>query len=262
MSDEAAAPEGPRTALITGASSGFGAAIARAFAALGWSVAIGARRLERLEAVGREVDAAGGKSFLHALDVTDPASIEDFVDAAERAQGVADVVVSNAGISIPGELPELSVDDLRTEVDTNLLGPMLLARRVLPGMVERGRGDLVVVSSLNAVLPRPLQVGYTATKAGLEAMVRVLQMDLEGTGVRATTVRPGPSKTEFGWDWDPSMLQRILSSWKTWGVLRHQEFLRPEDVAAAVLTVVNAPPGVHLDLVQVNPEAPLEGEPT
>jgi NADP-dependent 3-hydroxy acid dehydrogenase YdfG len=252
-----ASDEAPRTALVTGASSGFGAAIARAFGARGWSVAIGARRMQPLEAVGGEVKAAGGKAFVHRLDVTKPDSIAAFVDASEQALGPPDVVVSNAGLSIPGELADLSEDDLRTEVETNLLGPMWLSRRVLPGLRERRRGDVVFVTSLNAVLPRPLQLGYTATKAGLEAMVRVLQMELEGSGVRATIVRPGPSKTEFGWDWDPEMIQRILDSWKLWGVLRHHNFLTPEAIANAVLTAVTAPPGTHIDLIQVNPEGPL-----
>lgn len=252
--------DAPRTALVTGASSGFGAAIARAFGGLGWSVALGARRMEKLAAVAEEVTAAGGKAFVHPLDVTRPESIAAFVDASEGAQGAPDVVVSNAGLSIPGELPELSEEELRSEVETNLLGPMWLARRVLPGLRERRRGDLVFVTSLNAVVPRTLQLGYTASKAGLEAMVRVLQMELEGSGVRATIVRPGASKTEFGWDWDPALLQRILASWKHWGVLRHHRYLTPEAIANAVLTVVTAPPGTHLDLVQVNPEGPLEEE--
>ena len=199
----------PRTALVTGASSGLGAAIATALGALGWSVAIGARRLDRLAEVGRDVEKAGGKPFVHTLDVTEIASIRAFLRAAEQALGPVDVVVSNAGIALPGRFHELDDADLRAEIDTNLLGPMLLVRRDLLPMLERARGDLVFISSLNAVVPRPLQVGYTATKAGLEGMVRALQMELEGTGVRATIVRPGPVNTEMGRDWDPGVL-------KTW----------------------------------------------
>lgn len=248
----------PRAALVTGASSGFGAAIARALARRGWSVAIGARGLERLEAVARELESAGGKVFAHVLDAADPDSIERFVAAAEDHFGPIDTAVSNAGVSIPGLLHELSVEQLREELDTNLLGPMLLARRLIPDMRERGRGDLVFISSLNAVQPRPLQLGYTATKTGLEAMVRVLQMELEGTGVRATIVRPGPGDTAFGRDWPGPIIQRILDSWKRWGVLRHHRYLPAEAIAAAVVHVVTAPPGTHFDLIQVNPEAPTQ----
>ena len=192
-------PPAQRTALVTGASSGLGAAIARALGALGWSVAIGARRLDPLKDVAVQVEAAGGIAFAHVLDVSDLGSIEAFVAATEQRFGPIDTVVSNAGISTPGRLFELSVEDLRLEIDTNLLGPMLLTRLVLPSLIERRSGDLVFISSQNAVIPRPLQLGYTATKTGLEAMVRVLQMELEGSGVRATTVRPGSNPFEF-WD--------------------------------------------------------------
>jgi NAD(P)-dependent dehydrogenase (short-subunit alcohol dehydrogenase family) len=251
--------QGPaRTALVTGASSGFGAAIARAFGALGWAVALGARRVGKLEEVARDVEKAGGRGFVQPLDVREGDSIDAFVSAAENTFGPLDVVVSNAGIGIPGHLHELSEEDLRSEVDTNLMGPMLLARRVVPGMIARHTGDLVFVTSLNAVLPRPLQPGYTASKAGLEALVRVLQMELEGTGVRATIVRPGPSKTEMGWDWNPDVLKRMLTAWNRFGVLRHHRYLAPEPVANAVVQVVTAAPGTHLDLVQINPEAPVE----
>ena len=146
---------------------------------------------------------------------------------------------------------------MRREIDTNLMGPMLLVRRTLPALIERRAGDLVFISSQNAVVPRPFQLGYTATKTGLEAMVRVLQMELEGSGVRATTVRPGPTKTNFGMDWDGAVIHRILQSWKYWGVQRHHSFLMPEATATAVVTAVTAPPGTHFDLIQVNPEAPL-----
>ncbi|MCH7708886.1 MAG: SDR family NAD(P)-dependent oxidoreductase, partial [Myxococcales bacterium] len=125
-------------------------------------------------------------------------------------------------------------------------------------MIEQHHGDLVFIGSLNTVLPRPYQVGYTATKAGVEAMARVLQRELEGTGVRTTIVRPGPSKTEMGWDWEPGIIQKILSTWKHHGILRHQNFLKPEAVADAVVSVVTAPRGMHLDLIEITPEAPVE----
>ncbi len=253
---DAAGP--PRTALVTGASSGFGAAIAGALGTLGWPVALGARRLDRLREVAQQVEAAGGKAFVHALDVSVPASIDAFVTAAEAALGELDVVVSNAGAALPGLLHEVEPGALRAEIDTNLMGPLLLARRVVPGMRERRRGDLVFVTSLNAVVPRPLQVGYTASKAGLEGAVRALQMELEGSGVRASILRPGASKTEMGWDWEPGLIQRILESWRHWGVLRHHRYLAPEAIARAVVHLVTAPPGTHPDLLQINPEGPLE----
>jgi NADP-dependent 3-hydroxy acid dehydrogenase YdfG len=248
----------PRTALVTGASSGLGAAIARALGALGWSVAIGARRSAQLQEVAEQIDAVGGKAFAHELDVTELDSIETFVAASEQRLGPIDTIVNNAGTSKPGRLFELSADDLRREINTNLLGPMLLTRLMLPSLIERRRGDLVFISSQNAVIPRPLQLGYTATKAGLEAMVRVLQMELEGSGVRATTVRPGPTRSNFGLDWDPAAIKRVLKSWKRWGIQRHHRYLPAEAIAAAVVHTVTAPAGTHFDLIQVNPEGPLK----
>jgi NAD(P)-dependent dehydrogenase (short-subunit alcohol dehydrogenase family) len=245
-----------RVGVVTGASSGIGAAIARAFGRLGWTVALGARRTDRLEDVARQIRQDGGRPFSHALDVTSAASVDAFFDAAEAAVGMPDVVVNNAGIGIPGMLHELRVEDLQREILTNLLGPMLVVRRVLPSMIERRRGDLVFITSLNTVMPRPFQVGYSASKAGLEAMARTLQMELEGTGIRSTIVRPGPTLTEFGAGWDPRVLARVLDSWKEWGVMRHRQILPPESVAAAVVSAVTAPPGTHLDVIQINPEGP------
>ena len=249
-----------RRVALTGASSGIGAAVARALGARGWSLALGARRMDRLEEVAKDAERSGGRVLARALDVTRPESIDAFFDAAESQLGAIDAVVSNAGVSFPGRLHELPVDSLRTELDTNLLGPMLVARRALPAMLERARGDLVFVTSLNAVLPRPLQVGYTAGKSGLEAVARTLQMELEGSGVRTTIVRPGPTHSEFGSRWAPDVIRRLLASWESWGVLRHHRYLPAERIADAVLTALTAPRGTRIDEIQVNPEAPVEGE--
>jgi NADP-dependent 3-hydroxy acid dehydrogenase YdfG len=243
-----------RTAVVTGASSGIGAAIARALGALGWTVALGARRTELLAEVATGVETAGGRGFAHALDVSDAASIEAFFAATEAALGPADVLVSNAGVGVPGLVHELAAADLERELRTNLLGPMWLTRRALPAMLERKRGDLVFVSSMNVVEPRPFQAGYTAGKAGLEGFAHVLRKDLEGTGVRATIVRPGATRSEFGFGWEPDILVRVLDSWKLWGYLRHMDMMDGEQVALAVVHAVTAPPGLNMDVIQVNPE--------
>jgi NADP-dependent 3-hydroxy acid dehydrogenase YdfG len=243
-----------RTALVTGASSGIGAAIAVGLGATGFAVALGARRTDRLAEVARAIEGDGGRAFAHPLDVTRADSIDAFVAAAEAALGPADVVVSNAGVGIPGLLHEVSTDELEAELRTNLFGPMLLARRVLPGMLARRTGDLVFVSSMNAVEPRPFQVGYTAAKAGVEGLARALRRELEGTGVRAVVVRPGPTRSEFGFAWGPQVLERVLDSWKRWGFLRHMEMLDGEAIAAAVVWAATQPRSTSIDVIQVNPE--------
>jgi NAD(P)-dependent dehydrogenase (short-subunit alcohol dehydrogenase family) len=186
--------------------------------------------------------------------VTKPASIETFFSAAESNLGPIDVVISNAGIGRPGLLHELSEADIRDEIGTNLFGAMFVARRAIPSMRERKRGDLVFVSSMTVVEPRPYQSGYAAAKAGVEALARTLAKELEGTGVRTTTVRLGPTRSEFGLGWNPEVLMRVIDCWKEWGLMRHMEILEPEDVAAAIVHAVTAPPGFATDVIQLNPD--------
>ena len=96
--------------------------------------------------------------------------------------------------------------------------------------------------------------GRDSPSPGLESAARTLQMELEGTGVRATIVRPGPAQTEMGTDWDPELLKELIEEWGRWGILRHMDFMKPEAVADGVVAVLTAPPGVHLDLIQLTPE--------
>ncbi len=242
----------PRTALVTGASSGIGAALARRLGELGWSVGLGARRLDRLEEVAKEVEAAGGRALPHTLDMLDAESIDAFLAATEKALGAPDAVVSNAGASRPSLHHEYGDDEIRRELDLNLLGPMLLARRVCESLAERG-GDLVFVSSLNAILPRTFQSGYTAAKAGLEAFAQVLRMEWEGTPLRISVVRPGPTGSEFGADYGGDLSRRILASWAHWGVLRQLHWMSSDDVARAIVAALTMPPGARLDVVEVTP---------
>jgi len=249
----------PRTALVTGASSGIGAAVAEAFGALGWRVAAGARRLDRLEALAARIESAGGKCLPVRCDVSVPSELEAFVDAAESQLGPVEVAVANAGLAIPGLLDEVSVEDLERELRTNLLHPMVLARRLVPGMRARGRGDLLFVSSECAIHARPYQVGYGASKSGLEGAVRSLRLELEGTGVRATIVRPGQTTSEFGNGWVGPRIGRMLAAWKHFGVQRHYTLLPAASVARAVVAAATAPPGTHVAEIEVLPEAPREG---
>ena len=244
-------------AIVTGASSGIGRAIAIAFGGEGWDVAIGGRRADRLTEVAGAVEAAGGKPFVRELDVRDAASIDAFFDAVEADVGVANAVVANAGMSTPGAVHEIPIDRLRTEVETNLLGAILTARRaVVPMLVNDVRGDLVFVTSDAVRNARPRMATYAATKAGVEAFARSLGMELEGTGVRCTEVRVGPTLSEFGAGWDLAYVVRLLPYWQRFGLQRHGGILQPADVASAVVTAVLAPRGVHIPVIEVQPECP------
>jgi NAD(P)-dependent dehydrogenase (short-subunit alcohol dehydrogenase family) len=247
-----------RTAIVTGASSGIGAAIAHALGGLGWSVALGARRASRLETVAHEVEKAGGRAAALALDLAEPASIDTFFDSCESALGPADVLVNNAGVCVPGLLHEVTAAELQREIATNLVGPALLARRMIASLRARGTGgDLVFISSENVSVPRPFQPGYTASKWGLEGLARTLRLELDGTGIRSTIVRPGPTfPTEFGTGWDPVLVKRLLETWQALGIQRHLRGLPVESVAQAVVAVVTAPAGTRFELVALAPEAP------
>lgn len=250
-------PGGVRTAVVTGASSGLGVAMAEALGELGWRVAVGARRVERLADTSKRVEAAGGEALHCALDVADPTSVDAFFTRVEDAFGVVDVVVNNAGLSIPGHAWEIAPEDLAHEVSVNLLGPMYVTRRAIPGMIAKRRGDVVFVTSDAATHPRPQQSTYTATKAGLEGYSRALAMELEGTGVRSTIVRPGPAASEYASSWDPQKIADLVAYWPHFGLQRHFGVMPSEAVARAVKLAVTTPPGVMLDTIEVQPEAPL-----
>lgn len=247
-----------RPAVVAGASSGIGAETAKALAAAGFPVALGARRLEQCEQLAAEIRQDGAEAVAHRLDVTDEQSVADFAAKVTADLGDVEVVVSNAALIGPGSLLETDSDRLQRELDVNVLGPHRLLRAFVPGMVERRRGDIVFVSSDVAVRARPFMGGYSASKSGLEGLVASLQMELEGTGVRASIVRPGPTWSEMGMDWDPERAAFVLNQWVKWGHARHSHFLKARAIADAITTVVSAPRGVHISPVDVNPEAPVE----
>jgi NADP-dependent 3-hydroxy acid dehydrogenase YdfG len=246
-----------RTAIVTGASSGIGRTIAAELGGLGWPVAIGARRADRLAETAGEVEGRGGTAFAHELDVTDPASIDRFFVAAEAALGPVDVLVNNAGVATPGWIDEVPAEALARDVATNLLGPLLMTRLAVASMRGRRRGDLVFITSDATRHVRPRMAAYTATKAGLEALAHTLAVELEGTGIRSTAVRVGPTLSEFGFGWPMDVLEELMAYWPRFGLQRHAGVLGPDAVARAVITAVTAPAGVHVDTIEVQPEAPV-----
>ncbi|HAM02104.1 MAG TPA: SDR family NAD(P)-dependent oxidoreductase [Acidimicrobiaceae bacterium] len=250
-----------RPAAVTGASSGIGRAAALALAAAGHPVVLGARRLARLEEAAQEIRAGGGEAHVAPLDLADPGSVAAFVKAAGEAVGEIDVVVSAAGRNQPDSAEHSDPDDFATTVAVNLLGVQRLVGSLLPAMVRRAHGDVVFITSEVVRLPRVRNSGYSASKWGLHGYARTLQMELEGSGVRASIVQPGQTLSEMGSDWDPGVTTELLEQWVRWGVARHDHFLRPQAVAAAVMSVVQAPAGTQFSLVEVEPQAPLPARP-
>jgi NADP-dependent 3-hydroxy acid dehydrogenase YdfG len=246
-----------RPAVVTGASSGIGAATALALAAAGHPVALGARRTDRCEEVAAQVREAGGEAVVHPLDLTDGESVDAFAKGVTGDLGDIEVVISNAGAVAPGSIREVDPNRFAREIDLNLTGAQRLVRAFVPGMVERQRGDFVFVSSDVAVRARPFMSSYAAGKWGLEGLAHALQMELEGTGVRASIVRPGPTWSEMGTDWDVDEAAFVLDQWVRFGLARHPHFMKPTAIADTITTVVSTPRGVHLNLVEVSPEAPI-----
>jgi NADP-dependent 3-hydroxy acid dehydrogenase YdfG len=246
-----------RPAVVTGASSGIGEATARALARAGYPVILGARRVPRCEEIAEQLRASGCEAQALALDLAEPDSIEEFAHKSQSIFGDVEILVSNAGRSGPGRVFELSPQEFATTVAVNLVGAQHLAHLLVSSMVTRRRGDAVFVTSETVREPRPGAAGYVASKWGLEGLARALQMELEGTGVRATIIRPGQTLTEMGSDWDQQMTTDVLNSWIHWGLARHDGFLRPEGVAGAVVSAVSVPRGTHLAIVDVQPEAPV-----
>ena len=202
----------------------------------------------------------GGEAVAHRLDVTDDESVSDFAAKAAADLGDIEVVISNAALIGPGALLETDEERLRERARRQPARAAPADPQFVPGMVERQRGDIVFVSSDVALRPRPFMGGYSATKAGLEGLVGSLQMELEGTGVRASIVRPGPTWSEMGMDWDADAAAMVLNQWVKWGHARHSHFLKARAIADAITTVVSAPRGVHISPVDVNPEAPVEDQ--
>ncbi|OLT35185.1 short-chain dehydrogenase [Actinomadura sp. CNU-125] len=247
-----------RPAVITGASSGIGAETAKVLAAAGHPVALGARRVDAVEEIAAAIRAEGGEAVAHRLDVVDDESVADFAAKATADLGEIEVLVSNAGLVAPGATIEVTSERFGREIDVNLVGAHRIVRTFAPAMVERRRGDIVFVSSDVVVRPRPFMAAYSAGKWGLEGMINALQMELEGTGVRASIVRPGPTWSGMGTDWDDDEAAFVLNQWVRFGLARHPHFLKAKAQADAIATVVGAPRGVHLSLLDVNPEAPVE----
>jgi NAD(P)-dependent dehydrogenase (short-subunit alcohol dehydrogenase family) len=179
------------------------------------------------------------------------------VHQATEQLGAIEVLVTGAGDTYFGKLHEIDSETFDSQIQIHLIGANRLATAVLPGMIERQRGDLIFVGSDVALRQRPHMGAYGAAKAALVAMVTNLQMELEGTGVRASIVHPGPTKTAMGWSLPAELIGPALEDWAKWGQARHDYFLRAADLARAITFVVETPRGGFIANMELQPEAPL-----
>ncbi|MEZ4240594.1 MAG: SDR family NAD(P)-dependent oxidoreductase [Myxococcota bacterium] len=174
--------------VVTGASSGIGEALARAWAAAGADLTLVARRRDRLEALAASLPV---RTHVAAHDLADPEHAADFLPEAEAALGPVDVLVNNAGLQVVGRTHLVDVAAAERSVLTNLLAPLRLIHAVLPGMLARDAGTIVNISSMAALAPTPGMTWYNAGKAGFAAASEALRGELRDTKVRVVTVYPG-----------------------------------------------------------------------
>ena len=194
-----------RTILVTGASSGLGAAFTRALAANGANVVLAARRVDRLEALQREIQDAGGHAAAVAMDVADEASTISAFDRAEAVFGPVDSVIANAGVSTEGPALTLQMDAFATLMDINVRGAFLTAREgarrmIAAGSAERQHGRIVIVSSITATHVSPGLAIYSASKAAVLQMGKVLARDWARQGINVNMILPGYIATELNDD--------------------------------------------------------------
>ena len=239
---------GSRTVFVTGASAGFGEAIARRFAADGARVIVSARRSDRIAELAKEL---GSAILPLALDVRDRAAVADAVSGLPPEFAAIDVLVNNAGLALGLEPAyEASLDDWDAMIDTNCKGLAYCTRAVLPGMVERGHGHVINLGSIAGTYPYPGGNVYGATKAFVHQFSLDLRSDLQGTGVRVTSVEPGLSGgTEF------SVVRFGGDRGKAGQVYEGVHPLEAGDVAEAVHWAASLPSHVNINVIEMMPVA-------
>jgi NADP-dependent 3-hydroxy acid dehydrogenase YdfG len=228
-----------RVALVTGASSGIGAATVRALAAAGFEVISAARRLERVEEIAREV---GGRGL--RLDVTDPDSVAELAEALPEVS----VLVNNAGGAL-GLAPVAEADEeqWREMYEANVMGVMRMTKALMPALQRSGNAHIVVVGSVAGIEVYPGGGGYTAAKHAVHAVTQTLRLELLGKPIRVSEVAPGMVETEF------SLIRFGGDEAEAEKVYEGTTPLTADDVADAITYVVTRPPHVDVDYVSIKP---------
>lgn len=235
--------------LITGTSSGIGAACARVFAQAGAKLILSARRQERLEQLAEQLTKAHGcELHLITLDVCDRAAVQSTLDNLPTAWSGIDILVNNAGLSRGLEkLQEASIQDWEEMIDTNIKGLLYMTRALVPGMVSRGKGHVINIGSIAGHITYPGGSVYCATKAAVKSISEGLKQDLLGTPVRVSSVDPGLVETEFSivrFDGDTERANQVYQGLTP---------LTPGDVADVVFFCATRSPHVNISEVILMP---------
>ena len=239
-------------ALVTGASSGIGEATARMLAGRGTTVAMAARRTDRLEKLGEEIAGAGGTALPVELDVSDREAAEAAVARTVEELGRLDVLVNNAGVMLLGPMLEAPVEEWQQMVDVNLLGLMYMTKAAVPHLLEaaegdRGIADIVNISSVAGRIARRNSGVYNATKFGVGAFSESLRQEVTRRHVRVALVEPGAVATELQSHNRPEVKEQLEKRFED------MEILQAEDIADAIEFVVTRPPHTTVNEVLVRP---------
>jgi NADP-dependent 3-hydroxy acid dehydrogenase YdfG len=237
-----------KVVLITGASSGIGAGIARELGAARAKLALGARRTDRLEALAEEIRGNGGEVLTRRLDVTDCPDVAAFADAARAAFGRVDVIVNNAGVMPLSLMASLKVDEWDRMVDVNIKGVLYGIAAVLPEMTARGSGHIVNIASIGALRVSPTAAVYCATKYAVRAISDGLRQ--ENDKIRVTCVHPGVVESELA---DTITDPVAAGAMKTYRAIA----LKPDAIARAVRYAIEQPDDVDVSEIVVRPTASL-----
>jgi NADP-dependent 3-hydroxy acid dehydrogenase YdfG len=241
-----AGPLEGRVAVVTGASSGIGEATVRALSGAGASVALGARRTDRLQSIAESVE---GKTLVHEVDVSDAEQARSLIQRAHDELGGLDILVNNAGVMLLGPVADADTGEWRTMISVNLLGLLYCTHAALPLLEDSGGGDVVNVSSVAGRRADAGAAVYNMTKFGVHAFSEALRQEALHAGIRVTTVAPGFVDTELqGHNTDPLVRRTMERAREQIG-----EVLRAEDIADAILHAVTRPPHVCVNEVVVRP---------
>jgi NADP-dependent 3-hydroxy acid dehydrogenase YdfG len=239
-------PLAGRVAAVTGASSGIGAATATALSRAGATVALAARRRDRLDALAEQLE---GEASIHEVDVSDEQQARSFIEQAHSEHGGLHVLVNNAGVMLLGPVFSADPADWRRMLDVNLWGLLVCTHTALPLIAQSGGGDIVNISSVAGRRADAGAAVYNMTKFGVHAFSEALRQEALHAGVRVTVVAPGFVDTELqGHNTEPVVLQAMAKAREQIG-----EILKPEDIANAVEYAVTRPPHVCLNEIVVRP---------
>lgn len=230
--------------LITGASSGIGAGIARELASAGARVMLGARRLDRLEALAAEIREMGGAVMTRQLDVTDRADVAAFADAARLAWGSIDVIVNNAGIMPLSLMTSMKVEEWGRMVDVNIKGVLHGVAAVLPEMTARGSGHIINIASIGALAVSPTAAVYCATKYAVRAISDGLRQECRD--IRVTCIHPGVVESELADTITDPVAAEAMKSYRAIA-------LTPDAIGRAVRFAIEQPDDVDVNEIVVRP---------